>query len=91
MTEKELALLGKSYKNADKSKLIVHQIASKIAGNTLPIEDTHNKMRPSLEKMSDFSLGVMLMLDWGVTVPDDLVSKAGFHKVVKTPGTLEIH
>lgn len=90
MTEEELTELGAAYKRACRHKQLVHERASQIAGMRLDCLLLARAQAEELDNMDNLSLGVLLLCDWGATVPPELMSKANVMPNIQLD-PLEIH
>ena len=76
MTEEELTELGAAYKRACRHKQLVHQRAAQIAGGELDCLQLAKAQVEELDRMDNLTLGMLLLCDWGATVPPELMAKA---------------
>ena len=89
MNQKSLEVLGEGYKKACAMKVTCYKLAGFIGGRELDIYRAGLTVIDQLDHMTDFQIGVMLGIDWGLDVPGDLIAKADL--TFRLPGNIDIH
>jgi hypothetical protein len=90
MTEEQLTELGQHYKRAVNYKTLCYQFAAEVAGHSLEVLSYGKAQAEELATMDDFTVGVLLMCDWGGNVPGELMARAHVTGTFTVPGSVEI-
>lgn len=89
MDKRDIAALGRSYKQVTGAKVKVYEMAQSIAGGEIEVYAAGVCTLTELEAMTDFQVGVLLAQDWGIDVPNEWL--AGVIPAPAMPGRMDIH
>ena len=90
MTEQELEEFGRAYVRQLRQKVRCYELAADICDGDMAFVDSVKDHHQEVEAMPPLAVAVLVLSDWGASIPAELVARANCVPVT-VPSVLEIH